>query len=207
MLNSELIQLLANSVRDPGKDNYSPATLASALQIAKYKLIGLVGKNNIPPIVSFDSATINPTGGGVYGYIVVPSNFDEMLSMQYTSSGSTRPVPIEIVDLDELSSYQYKYSGADEYEPKAARESQGNVFLILGVKSGTALIHYRRKSAIITDNNETVDIPDHYLPNLIEIAQSILLSWEEKYEASELKMKRQIEELKMSKQEKDGEVD
>lgn len=207
MLNSELIQLLANSVRDPGKDNYSPATLASALQLAKYKLIGLVGKENMPPITSFDTSTINEVFGGVYGYIVVPANFDEMLSMEYTSSGSTRPVPIEIVELDELNQYQYKYSGGDEHTPKAARESQGNVFLILGVKSGTALIHYRRKSATIADDSNTVDVPDYYLPNLIEIAQSILLSWEEKYEASEMKMKRQIEELKISKQEKDSGVD
>lgn len=201
MVNSELIQLLANSIRDPGKENYSSSTLASALQIAKYKLIGLVGKDNIPNLISFDMPIVRLTGSGIYGYITVPSNFDEVLSMQYL--GGDRPVPIEIVSIEKLSRYQYKYSGGDFYEPKASRESSGNAFLILGIKSGTVLIHYRRKPAVVADNNESVDIPDYYLPNLIEIAQSVLLSWEEKYEASELKMRRQIEELKISKQEKE----
>lgn len=208
MTNNELISTLSNSIRDPSNKNYIETTLASALTIAKFKLISLVGKDNMPPLVSFDTVTIQEVFGGRYGYFTVPSNFDTEIYFDYTGNSSTRPTPFIIVDIKSLGDYQYKYSGGDDSTNLiAARESQGNVYLTLGVTSGTALIYYRRKPASVAVNSDDVDIPQDYIINLLEIARAVILGWEQKYEASELIMNRQTKELKSQKQEKDIGVD
>jgi hypothetical protein len=203
MTNNEVISILSNSIRDPSNKNYGEDTLASALTVAKFKLISLVGKDNMPPLVSFSSVTIQEVFGGKFGYFTVPSNFDTEIYIDYSDSGG-RPTPFKIIDISEMGNYQYKYSGGDDSTNLiAARESQGNVYLTLGVTSGTAILYYRRETASVAANSDSVDIPQDYIINLVEIARAVILGWEQKYEASEVIMKRQTEELKIQKQEKD----
>lgn len=202
MTNNELIGLLAKSLRDPSQQNYSPTTLAAALTLAKYKLVSLVGKQSISELNVITSIAVSSTISiGRYGTAPLPSDYEEQLYCEI-ADGAARPTPIDFVFPDEFRKYQYQYSGGDSGSPKFT--VVGSALLLLGVTSGSVALWYQKTIDTVSVNDTDVDLPSRYIPNLVELSQSIILSWEEKYEAAEVKVRRQIQELKGEKVEREG---